>query len=107
MADLNVTFDGNIGFLDPFLINRLDYFRVITDGTLEPLQPPANYMIELLGLNSHTPRNRRGQRIAAASQLAKIDRLLSVRRGELTDETVQVLELNRAYLEKELDFKLY
>ena len=105
--DPNVTFDGDIGFLDPFGVNRLHYFRIISDGALQPLQPPASYMIEILGLNSHTPRKRREQRIIAANQIAMIDKLLETNRGGITDEAVRVLEQNRAYLEKQLDFCLY
>lgn len=43
--------DGQAGFVDPFLEDRLHFFRVKADGEVECLQGPATYMVKLLKLN--------------------------------------------------------
>ncbi len=42
---------GSIGFVDPFEVDRLDYFEVKATGELTPRMPPAAYMLDLLKLN--------------------------------------------------------
>ena len=48
-TDLTVS-DG-AGYIDPFNENRNDYFAINHDGALDPLQDPAEYMIQYLYLN--------------------------------------------------------
>lgn len=47
----NNTHNGSVGFIDPFNDVLLKYFSVEYNGELKALQPPANYVVELLLLN--------------------------------------------------------
>jgi hypothetical protein len=57
------THDGKNGFVDPFEEDRLKYFEVNPDGQLEPLRPPASYMIGLLHLRREFLRKLREKRL--------------------------------------------
>ncbi len=59
------THDGENGFIDPFREDgdRLKYFEVKTDGQIEPVQPPADYMIRLLHLKREFLRKLREKRL--------------------------------------------
>lgn len=48
---LGVSHHGEVGFIDPFENNRLDFFSVDVCGALAPKQNPSEYLIKLLGLN--------------------------------------------------------
>lgn len=72
--------DGKVGFIDPFLTNRLQYFNVGIDGVLVPLQGPSDYIIRLLNLN-------RPSRIAVRKK-----RILDARIGELLQVAMANLE---------------
>lgn len=48
---LNVSYLDNVGFIDPFEFNRLDFFSVKICGTVVPKKDPSDYLIKLLGLN--------------------------------------------------------
>jgi hypothetical protein len=48
---LDVSFQGEVGFIDPFEHKRLDFFCVEICGTLVPKKDPSKYLIKLLGLN--------------------------------------------------------
>lgn len=64
--ELGVTYQGDVGFIDPFEFNRLDFFNVELDGVLVPKKSPSQYLIKLLGLNRPSRivvrRNRQLQR---------------------------------------------
>lgn len=55
----DATHNGSEGFTDPFRDDRLQFFRIGTDGTISPLQPPAGYMIRLLRLDREFLRKSR------------------------------------------------
>ncbi len=65
--------DGNVGYIDPFLDNRLEYFEIIFDGTLKSLKPPANYMIRVLLLNRPAMKKIRSRRIQLHENLAALE----------------------------------
>ena len=45
------TINGENGFIDPFAVDRKDYFVVSDGGRLAGLKPPGNYLIKKLALN--------------------------------------------------------
>ena len=47
------------GFIDAFEENRNDYFLILEDGRLDPMKPPAQYMISLLALNRQSRKRCR------------------------------------------------
>ena len=57
------THDGKDGFLDPFVEDRLKYFSVKPDGRIQPLQPPAAYIVRLLHLEREFLRKLREKRL--------------------------------------------
>jgi hypothetical protein len=57
------THDGINGFVDPFVEDRLNYFSITPDGQVEPLRPPANYIIGLLHLKREFLRKVREKRL--------------------------------------------
>jgi hypothetical protein len=57
------TYVGTDGFVDPFLVNRLDYFSCQSNGQIKAKTPPAAYMIGLLGLDRPFMRRLRQKRI--------------------------------------------
>lgn len=61
LAD-DVTILGKEGYVDPFLVDRKEYFDVSDDGSFKPRQPPAEYMIRKLKLNRPYVRRARGSR---------------------------------------------
>jgi hypothetical protein len=74
------SFLGDEGFIEPFLVNRLDYFKVAADGELLAQKPPANYQINLLQLNRQTRK------------LIRYLRLLKLRIAERLIENAKTLE---------------
>lgn len=55
--------DGVAGYVDPFAVNRNDYFDVNHDGELIAKQHPADYMIRVLILNGTYKKKVRKRRI--------------------------------------------
>jgi hypothetical protein len=49
--DPSLPFDGEKGWIEPFIENRLNFFEVDGDGTVNALKPPAEYQIRILRLN--------------------------------------------------------
>lgn len=45
------TIDGLCGYIDPFEVDRNEYFQVTDNGELEGLKAPSKYLIERLALN--------------------------------------------------------
>lgn len=76
-VELGLTHNDNVGFIDPFGHNRLDFFKVNSDGTLTPLKGPSQYLINLLNLNR------------ASRVLVRRNRLLSCK----LDQLIQLAEL--------------
>jgi len=67
----NATVDGKAGYLDPFKVDRKDYFDVASDGRFIALKPPAKYMIDTLELNRPLLRTiRRRREVVPDSLLA-------------------------------------
>ena len=60
------THNGTDGFVDPFSEDRLNYFEIKSDGQIEPLQPPAKYIIGLLNLKREYLRKLREKRLLLA-----------------------------------------
>jgi hypothetical protein len=56
------TFVGDDGFIDPFNLDRLQYFAIRANGRIHAKKPPASYMIELLGLDRPFMRRLRERR---------------------------------------------
>ncbi|MGZ8250896.1 MAG: HNH endonuclease signature motif containing protein [Methylophilaceae bacterium] len=79
---------GNIGFLDAFSHNRLDFFHVEDDGILTPLQGPSEYMIKLLNLNRPSRVIVRRNRILSC----KLDQLIELSRHIVEQALVLVEE---------------
>jgi hypothetical protein len=57
------THDGTDGFVDPFVEDRLKYFSIRPDGQIEPLRPPASYIVGLLHLKREFLRKVREKRL--------------------------------------------
>ena len=57
------THNGADGFVDPFEEDRLNYFSVAPDGQIEPIRPPANYIVGLLHLKREFLRKVREKRL--------------------------------------------
>ena len=70
----NDTFVDNEGFIDPFEENRSDYFKVLSDGSIIPLKPPAGYIVDQLLLNYITARVKRESRYRAHRLLPILER---------------------------------
>jgi len=60
--DLKLCCDGDTGFIDPFVEGRDAYFSIAADGSIEPLTPPAMYVIKLLQLDRQHLRKLRYRR---------------------------------------------
>lgn len=57
------THDGINGFVDPFAEDRSHYFGVKPDGQIDPLSPPAKYILDLLHLQREFLRKLREKRL--------------------------------------------
>ena len=53
------THNGRDGFIDPFVEDRLHYFKMATNGEISALKSPARYMIRLLRLDREFLRKLR------------------------------------------------
>lgn len=63
---------GDEGFIDPFIMNRLEFLQIEEDGQVTGLKPPAKYQISLLQLNR---RSRRLIRLWRLMEFHLIDKL--------------------------------
>jgi len=77
------THDGINGFLDPFSDNRLHYFTVKPDGQIEPLRPPAKYIIRLLHLQREFMRKLREKRLLVAELRMRRTNLIAELQADL------------------------
>lgn len=57
------SYNGNVGFIDPFSDDRRKFFSVRADGVLESKIPPAPYMLKMLNLNRKARIQVRRRRI--------------------------------------------
>ena len=105
------TFVGNEGFIDPFKENRLDYFKVQSDGAIIPLKPPAEYIVELLRLNRRVPRRARELRYEAYEHVRKFEKdiarleKLNSRSNEQAAKLSKLRKL-KDHIQARLDFSL-
>lgn len=60
------THDGAVGFVDPFVEDRLKYFSIAEDGQIAPICHPAGYVIGLLHLRREFMRKVREKRLLMA-----------------------------------------
>lgn len=106
------TVKGNDGYLDPFAVNRSDYFEIRDDGSLVPLHHPAPYMIGVLELNRSFLKLIRRKRIYFYKvmselikdydlQIATVEGLLST--PTITDTYARELIQERDRLKKMLE----
>jgi len=49
--DVKESYSGQVGFIDPFEEESTSYFHITAKGFIEPLKPPAEYIIKILRLN--------------------------------------------------------
>ena len=107
----NDAFVGNEGFIDPFEENRLDYFKVQSDGSIIPLKPPAGYIVEQLLLNYITPKTKRQLRYRAHQLIPTLERKIAKleQKNSLSDEeaeTLSTFQELKADCQVQLDFSL-
>ena len=107
----NDTFVGNKGFIDPFVENRSDYFKVQSDGSIIPLKSPAEYMEKLLALNRSVPKRKRQLRYKAhelARKLEKSIAKLEKSNSLSNEEAAQLSRLQeiKVHIQARLDFDL-
>jgi hypothetical protein len=57
------TYDGQCGFIDPFIEHMREYFIVHDDGVLTAVKPPAMYLEKVLYLNRNARKQVRHLRI--------------------------------------------
>ena len=105
------TFGCNGGFIDPFKENRLDYFKVRSDGSIIPLKSPAKYIVELLVLNRNTSRIKRMLRYQAHKLIPALEREIAKleQKNSLSDEEAERLSTFqeiKASCQVQLDFSL-
>lgn len=91
------THDGESGFIDPFVENRAEYFRIRSDGTIEPVKPPARYIIGLLHLDREHLRKLRLLRILVAELRARKAVLLAELDAGKQVETSRFRQILEAY----------
>lgn len=105
------TFVGNKGFIDPFKENRLDYFKVQSNGAIIPLKPPAKYIIELLRPNRRVPRRTRELRYEAYEQVQQLEKDIAMLEKLNSLSSEQAVKLSRLrkvkeHIQARLDFSL-
>jgi hypothetical protein len=64
---------GHVGYIDPFGVDRLEYFRVLDDGKLEALKPPAQYMYIQLALDRQSRKRLRELRNIKQKWLVELE----------------------------------
>jgi hypothetical protein len=73
------THDGTAGFVDPFVEDRLTYFSIKPNGQIDPIRPPASYIVGLLHLRREFLRKVRERRLLMVEWQA----LIAKREAEL------------------------
>ena len=79
----DATHNNSEGFIDPFT-DRLEYFKILPDGNIQALKPPAAYIIRLLRLEREYLRKIRELRILRALWKQRVIKMREkVEAGEL------------------------
>ena len=68
--------DEGEGFIDPFLVDRNEYFQIRDDGIIEELKSPASYMIRILALNREARKLIRAIRIIDSKIIKHLDGII-------------------------------
>jgi hypothetical protein len=63
---------GDEGFIEPFLMNRLEFFDISEDGGIRGVKPPAKYEIGLLQLDRQSRKKIRALRRTKLRLLEKL-----------------------------------
>lgn len=71
------TIKGRSGYIDPFSVNRLDFFEIEKDGSLTPKKDPAEYMIKYLELNRPFLKFVRSKRETIYKALFRLEEFFS------------------------------
>jgi len=79
------TFVGTEGFIDPFWVDRRQFFEVAVEGVILAKQHPAAYMITLLALDRPFLRRLRERRILKAELVGLVENLKRQAEGVLAD----------------------
>lgn len=102
----NCTHKNGAGYLDPFVDDRAAYFRVLSNGTIESVQPPAAYIISRLALDRPLLRRLRRKRLLTATLKPRIEQAISRMQKQLPGLTgdqaasvSEVLDIMRVQLE--------
>lgn len=90
------------GFVDPFSVNRNDYFRVIENGEIEEKRPPAKYTILLLALNRETRKRLREIRIEKIKLVGFLDQKIEELNSFIKVNSFS--EEHKVFLESHYDF---
>lgn|ERR1035441_2102332 len=94
------TFNGREGFLDPFAVNRHDYFSVTKDGSIQAKRPPADYVIALLALDRPFLLRVREQRVLKQELAALVAPLNEMAEACIAEKRgVDVKKMSRLVLE--------
>jgi len=98
------TVNGKEGYVDPFQVDRKDYFELHKDGSLRPLRYPARYMIEVLELNRYFLRFIRQRRDAIYRGLSNLEQHFEIEIGTLLKIRAEALlsDLELAHLDQEI-----
>jgi len=95
------THNGQDGFIDPFVEDRLEYFRIRSNGQIEGLRPPSQYIIRLLHLRREFLRKLRERRLLwreLEERVAAIkQRLESDQEARQLSDPAELLELISAF----------
>ena len=99
------TVNGRVGYVDPFEVDRKEYFEVQQDGSLNPLKDPAKYMISSLELNRPFLRFVRQKRDTVYQILLKLENYFDTEIGALLimQSGAQGNNLELARLNQEID----
>ena len=80
------THDRIDGFVDPFVEDRLNYFSIEPDGQIEPIRPPASYIVGLLHLKREFLRKVRQKRLLMVEWRALTTKLKAELQADLGPE---------------------
>lgn len=77
----DLTVSEGAGYIDPFSVDRNDYFAISDDGALDALQAPGEYMLRYLSLNRHFLRLLRLKRDLSYSILSSLFEFFATEAG--------------------------
>lgn len=80
----DATHNGRDGFIDPFIDDRLGYFRIIANGEIHAVKAPAAYVIRLLRLDREFLRKLREVRLLRAKWRTEVATIRArIEKGEM------------------------